>query len=86
MIYFIIFIALNLISFLLYGIDKWKAKRNMYRIPENVLIGSALFFSSYGAFLGMYTFHHKTRKFKFMFLIPLFVIFHTYIIYEFFLA
>lgn len=85
MIYYIV-IILNIISFLLYGIDKWKAKRNKYRIPENVLIGSAIFFSSYGAFLGMYTFHHKTRKPKFMILIPLFIIIHTYIIYKFFFA
>lgn len=81
---FYVFLALNCFSFLVYGIDKWKAKRDLYRISEAFLIGSAIFFSSYGAILGMYTFRHKTRKAKFLICIPLFVIVQSFIIYKFF--
>ena len=81
-----IFIGLNLFSFLLYGLDKWKAKHDRYRISESFLIISAMFFSSYGAILGMYTFHHKTRKIKFLICIPLLLLIHSFFIYKFFFA
>ena len=80
------FLAFNLISFFMFGIDKWKAKRDAYRISEGALIASACLFSSYGAILGMYCFHHKTRKIKFLICIPLLLIIHTFLIYQFFFA
>ncbi len=57
-------IILNLINFILYGIDKYKAKHNLWRISEKTLLTlSAL--AGVGGILGMEFFHHKTREKKF---------------------
>ena len=58
-------LAVNFITFLLYGDDKSRARRHAWRIPEKVLIGAAVIGGSIGALLGMSIFHHKTRKPKF---------------------
>ena len=63
--------VINAIAFLLYGLDKRKAKRHKWRIPEATLLGVAFLGGSIGAFLGMQVFHHKTRKAKFYIGVPL---------------
>ena len=68
------FAIINTITFFLYCIDKSRAKRNAWRIPELTLIGFAAAGGALGAFLGMHLFHHKTRKLKFRILIPIFLI------------
>lgn len=50
--------------FTLYGVDKWKAKRQKWRISEMTLLGMAFVFGAAGAFAGMLLFHHKTRKWE----------------------
>ena len=67
----LVLIGVNIIAFLLYGADKYRATRKKWRIPEKVLIGIALCGGSAGALLGMYVFHHKIRKNKFRIGIPL---------------
>lgn len=67
---YIYLIAVNLIAFALYGIDKFKAKRNLWRISEAVLLGAAAVGGSVGAFVGMRLFHHKTRHPQFYIGIP----------------
>ena len=67
----LVLIGVNIIAFLMYGADKYRATRKKWRIPEKVLIGIALCGGSAGALLGMYVFHHKTRKNKFRIGIPL---------------
>ena len=67
----LVLIGVNIIAFLLYGADKYRATRKKWRIPEKVLIGIALCGGSAGALLGMYVFHHKTRKNKSRIGIPL---------------
>ena len=52
--------AVNLAAFSLYGIDKFKARRGLWRIPESVLLFMAAAGGSGGALLGMRFFHHKT--------------------------
>ena len=64
-------LAVNFITFLLYGDDKSRARRHAWRIPEKVLMGAAVIGGSIGALLGMSIFHHKTRKPKFYIGIPL---------------
>lgn len=64
-------ISINVITFLAYGIDKWKAKRNKWRIPEATLIGMAAIGGALGAYIGMKTFRHKTQHKKFTILVPL---------------
>lgn len=65
---------INAVDFLLMLIDKQKAIRNQYRIPEAVLFGTALAGGSLGCLLGMYTVRHKTKKPLFFIGIPLFVL------------
>lgn len=67
-------IALNVISFILFGADKRKAKKDLYRISEKSLWISAILFGAFGAFAGMKIFHHKTKKNAFRFGIPVLMI------------
>lgn len=67
-------LAINLIAFLAYGIDKLKAKKNMWRIPEATLIWMAVAGGSIGAIIGMKVWHHKTLHKKFKFGIPAIII------------
>ena len=53
--------VMSVFTFLLYGIDKWKAKREKWRIKEKTLLISSVFFGSVGALLGMKVFRHKTK-------------------------
>ena len=55
----------NFLIFVIYGIDKSKAKRGAWRIPEKYLLSFALFCGGFGAWLAGITFHHKTRKWYF---------------------
>lgn len=68
-----ILVLVNAVTFLLYGIDKWKAAQNRWRISEAVLLGAALCGGAAGAYAGMYVFHHKTKKPKFYIGVPLIV-------------
>ncbi len=62
--------ALNGFAFLLYGLDKWKARHGRWRIPEAALLLTALSGGSAGALMGMYLFRHKTRKPRFRYGVP----------------
>lgn len=64
-------LIINVAAFLLMLVDKLKAKKNLWRIPEATLLSSALFGGSVGALLGMYTVRHKTKHPKFCIGIPL---------------
>ena len=59
------FICINFITFFCYFLDKYFAKKHMWRIPERVLFLLGLLGGFVGAILGMVCFHHKTRKFFF---------------------
>lgn len=61
----------NVIAFFLYGIDKWKARKDLRRIPERVLLEIAVIGGSLGAYVGMHLFRHKTRKVKFSVGVPI---------------
>lgn len=62
--------AINTVTFFLYGIDKWKAKRTKWRVPESTLLWWAAFGGSIGALLGMKVWHHKTLHKKFRYGVP----------------
>ena len=63
-------IGINLLTFAIFGIDKWKARKRKWRIPEDTLIWLSIVGGSVGALLGMYLFRHKTQKRKFNLGIP----------------
>lgn len=58
-------VSLSLLSWMLYGLDKWKAKRHAWRIPERVLLGLSVLGGAPGALLGMMIFRHKTNHWYF---------------------
>lgn len=68
--FIVYFCVINLFTFAIYGIDKWKAKHNKWRIREATLLGLAVIGGSIGAFAGMYVFRHKTKHRYFVVGIP----------------
>ena len=75
-------IIINIIAFIVYGIDKWKAKRNRWRISEKMLLFLAIIGGSVGALAGMYIFHHKTLHKKFVLGVPLILLIQVMIFYS----
>jgi len=67
----IAFVVWNIITLLMYGIDKAKAKRDKKRISEKALLLVALIMGGLGSILGMVLFRHKTKKLKFTLGVPL---------------
>ena len=72
----LLLIAVNLVSFALYGLDKLKAKKGLWRIRESTLLLVAALGGSLGALLGMEVFRHKTKHWSFKLLVPLFLLLH----------
>ena len=66
--------VINVVTFFMYGIDKWKAKKSKWRIRETALFGLAVFGGSIGAWLGMKVWYHKTMHKKFRLGVPLILI------------
>lgn len=75
LIYYLIFI--NIVTLLLFIIDKRKAIKKKWRISELTLLTSSFIGGSIGAMIGMYIFRHKTKHWKFIILIPLSLILHV---------
>jgi len=88
--YIILFylIAINIVAFFLYGVDKYRAKKSQWRVKESTLIWLSVFGGSLGAWLGMKAWHHKTQHAKFKYGVPLIlflqVVLAGWIIYRFF--
>ncbi len=63
-------VIMNIVAFCVMGIDKWKAKKRAWRIPEATLFILAAVGGSIGAIAGMYTFRHKTKHRSFVWGMP----------------
>lgn len=63
-------IVINLVTFVMYGIDKYKAKKSKWRISEATLLLIAALGGSVGAWIGMQIWHHKTLHKKFKYGVP----------------
>ena len=70
----IYFIIINLIGFFIMWLDKRKAKKGAWRIPEKTLFIITALGGGIGSIAGMYTFHHKTKKIQFVIGFPLITI------------
>ena len=80
--WYVVFV--NAWAFTMYGIDKYKAKHGLWRIPEAALLLVAAIGGSIGAWCGMQVFHHKTRKPKFSIGVPvIFVVEVVLVVYGF---
>ena len=67
-------IAVNALGLVLFGIDKWKAKHDKWRISEATLLSVTAIGGSIGAWVGMKVWHHKTMHKKFKYGIPLVIV------------
>ena len=70
-------IAINVVTFAVYGIDKRRARRGTWRVPEKTLFLLPLLGGSLGALLGMRVFHHKTKHWYFVWGIPAILLVQT---------
>lgn len=70
----ILLAAMNIVAFIMYGIDKYKAKKSEWRIPESTLLWLAVLGGSVGALVGMKVWHHKTMHKKFYIGVPIILI------------
>ena len=64
-------VVINLVSFMMFGIDKYKARRGQWRISEATLLAVAAIGGSIGARMGMKVWHHKTLHSKFRYGVPI---------------
>ncbi|MBN9646315.1 MAG: DUF1294 domain-containing protein [Terrisporobacter othiniensis] len=80
MIYYLIII--NVIGFFIMSLDKKKAIKKAYRIPEKNLLFVCVLGGSLGMLIGMYKFHHKTKHNKFVYGVPSLLIFNIIMIYS----
>jgi uncharacterized membrane protein YsdA (DUF1294 family) len=74
-------VIINIVTFVVYGIDKWKAKRGNWRISEATLLMLAVIGGTIGALLGMKVWHHKTMHLKFKYGLPLILLAQIALIY-----
>ena len=73
--FLLIYLAvINIIAFAMMGIDKRKAIKHMWRIPEKSLFMSAILLGSVGAIAGMQVFRHKTKQMQFVIGMPLILV------------
>lgn len=73
--------VMNLTGFAMMGIDKRKAVRRLWRIPESTLFVIAIIGGSIGSIIGMRVFHHKTRHWYFVLGMPLILILQILLVY-----
>ena len=82
MIILIYLLTINLVAFILFGIDKWKAEKQKWRIPESTLLSFAALGGSIGAWIGMKVWHHKTLHKKFKYGVPAIILLQIALVFE----
>ncbi len=75
------YIVICLVAFIVFGVDKKKAKEKAWRTPEKTLLTLCAVGGAVGGFLGMQIFRHKTKHWYFVVLVPLFIILHAVLIF-----
>lgn len=75
-------IIINVITLIIFGIDKLKAIKEKSRVRNTTLFGLAILGGSIGALIGMHIFHHKTKTWYYIYGIPLILITQIYTIYK----
>ena len=74
--FWIYILVINVVTFFVYGLDKLKAKKSLWRVRESSLLLLAALGGSVGAYLGMKTWHHKTLHKKFKYGVPALLLLH----------
>jgi uncharacterized membrane protein YsdA (DUF1294 family) len=73
--------VINGLAFVVYGVDKYRAKRNLSRVSEFNLLALAVIGGSVGAWSGVFFFHHKTKHLKFSLGLPLIFLAHIFLFF-----
>ena len=73
-------LIMNFLTWVIYGLGKGRAKSGKWRIPERTLLILAAIGGSVGALIGMLMFRHKTRKAKFVILVPVLLVIHCVLV------
>ena len=73
-------LIMNFLTWVIYGLDKGRAKSGKWRIPERTLLILAAIGGAVGALIGMLMFRHKTRKAKFVILVPVLLVIHCVLV------
>lgn len=80
-------LLMNVVAFVVMGVDKKRARRGEWRVPEKTLFLLSLIGGSFGSLMGMYTFRHKTKHMKFVIGMPAILVVHmiaaVYFVYRF---
>ena len=76
-------IVMNIIGFFIMAVDKHKAKKHAWRIPEKMLFLASLLGGSIGTWAGMYVFRHKTKHWYFVIGMPLILVLHVVLVLHF---
>lgn len=74
------FVIINIVAIVMYGWDKYCAKKNKWRVPELTLLMLAIMGGSIGALAAMKLFHHKTLHLKFKYGVPLILILQIFLL------
>ena len=69
-------IIINIITFILFAVDKFRAMNKQWRIRESVLLGSSIIGGALGGLISMYTFRHKTQTAIFKYGMPIILLLH----------
>lgn len=72
-------LSINLITFLAFSADKWRAEHGVWRIRERTLLGLSALGGAAGGLLAMYIFRHKIRKWKFTLGLPALILIHGFL-------
>lgn len=78
--YVLYYLLMNILTYILYAMDKKRAIRRQWRVPESVLLGLSLLGGCVGAFIAMHNYHHKTRHWRFAMGVPAMILLHGSII------
>ena len=76
LVYLLVLVLISLANFWLYASDKMRAKNNLWRIPEKLLLAVGFFGGALGGLCGMSIFRHKTKHWQFKVLVPVFLAVH----------
>jgi len=71
------FIIMSVIAFCLFGVDKYRAQHDQWRIPNKVLLGVSAVGGAFGALIAMYLFRHKTRQKMYTASLPVMLLAHA---------
>lgn len=74
-------VLVNILTMMVFALDKWRARQSRWRIPENTLLGLVLGGGSLGGLAGMFLFRHKTRVSKFRWGIPAIMVIELFLGY-----